>query len=293
MLRLYGIVARAWMNRYNADTSERLQARAAVGERKPAVVVTGGARGIGFEIARTFLANGYNVLIVARGAPALIAAAADLNRIYNGRCHTVALDVTATDAAERIDEALQRANLYCDVLVNNAAIGASGPFAENADGDLATLAALNVAALTRLMHSVLPQMLARGSGGVINLASLGGYVPGPHQAAYYASKAYVLSLSEAVAAEISGRGVNICAVAPGPVDTRFHEDMGAERAIYRRFLPALTPEYVAAVAYRGFTNGQRVVVPGLHYRLAFLCLRLLPHFISVPLTAAILKNPQR
>ena len=293
MLRLYGIAARAWMNRYNSDTAERRQARAAVAEQQPAVVVTGGSRGIGFEIARTFVANGHHVLISARGAPALTAAAADLNGIYNGRCHTVALDVTAPDAAARIDEALRRAGLYCEVLVNNAATGVSGPFAENADSDLDALTVLNVAALTRLMHSVLPQMLARGSGGVISLASLGGYVPGPHQAAYYASKAYVVSLSEAVAAEISGRGVNICVVAPGPVDTRFHENMGAERAIYRRVLPALTPEDVAAVAYRGFTNGQRVVVPGLHYRLAFLALRLLPHFISVPLTGIILKNPQR
>lgn len=293
MLRLYGIVARGWMNRKNFDTAERQKARADVAGRQPAIVVTGGSRGIGLEIARTFLTNGHIVLIIARDAASLTAEVANLNSLARGRCHALALDVTAPVAATRIDEALQHAGLYCDVLVNNAAIGVSGPFTENAETDVEALFALNVAALTRLMHAQLPGMLARGSGGVINLASLGGYVPGPHQAAYYASKAYVLSLSEAVAAEVSGRGVNICAIAPGPIDTRFHEDMRAEHAIYRRFLPALTPAHVAAAAYRGFTNGQRVVVPGLHYRFAFLSLRLLPHFISVPLTAILLKNPER
>ena len=293
MLRLYGIVARAWMNRKNTDTAARRRARDAVADRKPAVVVTGGSRGIGLEIARTFLKHDHTVLLVARDAASVSTAAQDLSREYGGRCQALALDVTRADAASSIEDALRHAGLYCDVLVNNAATGASGPFAENASADLAALVELNIASLTRLMRALLPDMLARGTGGVINLASLGGYVPGPHQAAYYASKAYVLSLSEAVAAEISGRGVRICAVAPGPVETHFHQAMRSENALYRQLLPALTAQRVATAAYRGFTNGQRIVVPGLHYRIAFLSLRLLPHFISVPLTALLLRNPQR
>lgn len=293
MLRLYGLLARAWSNRKNRDTPARRQARDGVASRSPAVVVTGGTRGIGLAIARIFLANGHNVLIIARNQRELTATAAELNYLHNARCRWLALDVTQADAAARIDEALQQSDLYLDILVNNAGIGASGPFADNTRDRLDTLVALNVAALTRLTHAALAGMLARGSGGVINLASLGGYVPGPHQAAYYASKAYVISLSEAVAAETSGRGVTVCAIAPGPVGTRFHADMGSSGAVYKRFLPNLTPEQVASAAYRGFTNGQRVVVPGLLYRLAFLALRLLPHFISVPLTAMLLRNPAR
>lgn len=293
MLRLYGFLARAWANRKNRDSQERRQARDGVAGRSPAVVVTGGTRGIGLASAHIFLANGHNVLIVARNQSELTAAAADLNRQHDGRCRSLALDVTQADAAARITEALQQSDLYLDILVNNAGIGASGAFAENTRDQLDTLVALNVAALTRLTRSALSGMLARGRGGIINLASLGGYVPGPYQATYYASKAYVISLSEAIAAEISGRGVIVCTVAPGPVDTRFHADMGASGAIYKRFLPNLTPERVASAAYRGFTNGQRVVVPGLHYRSAFLALRLLPHFVSVPLTAMLLKNPAR
>lgn len=293
MLPLYGILARAWANRKNRDSQERRQARDGVAGRSPAVVVTGGTRGIGLAIARIFLANGHDVLIVARNQSELTATAADLNRLHNGRCRSLALDITQADAAARINEALQQSDLYLDILVNNAGIGASGPLADNTPDQLDRLVALNVAALTRLTRASLTGMLARGSGGIINLASLGGYVPGPYQAAYYASKAYVISLSEAIAAEISGRGVIVCTVAPGPVDTRFHADMGASGAVYKRFLPNLTPEHVASAAYRGFTNGQRVVVPGLHYRFAFLALRLLPHFVSVPLTAMLLKNPAR
>ena len=109
-------------------------------------------------------------------------------------------------------------------------------------------------------------MKARGAGGILNVASLGGYAPGPYQAAYYASKAYVLSLTEALAAEAAGSGVRICVVAPGPVETRFHAKMGGEGAFYRSFIRAQTPKAVAASAYRGFMLGRRVVVPGLFPR---------------------------
>ena len=133
-------------------------------------------------------------------------------------------------------------------------------------------------------------MLARGRGGVLNVASLGGVIPGPYQAAYYASKAYVLSLSEALASETSGSGVRVTVIAPGPIATAFHANMGAEAARYRTLLPELSPEHVAASAYRAFTLGQRVVVPGIMYRLFFIALRMLPHASTVRLTGWLLKN---
>jgi hypothetical protein len=132
-------------------------------------------------------------------------------------------------------------------------------------------------------------MLARGRGGIINISSLGGYGPGPYQAAYYASKAYVISLSEAVASEVAGSGVRICAVAPGPVGTRFHHDMQAETAPYRRLLPELTPERVARSAYLGFRLRRRVVVPGVLNMLAALALRVMPHPLTVPILGWLLR----
>ena len=182
---------------------------------------------------------------------------------------------------------------YPDILVNNAAMGLSGPFTRQTAEQLDALIALNIAALTRMTRHALPGMIARGQGGIINVASFGGYVPGPHQAAYYASKAYVLSLSEAIASETSGLGVRITAIAPGPVATGFHADMHAEQANYRLFLPELSAERIARSGYRAFTLGQRVSVPGLLYRLFFVGLRAMPHPISVPLTGWLLKNSAR
>jgi uncharacterized protein len=127
----------------------------------------------------------------------------------------------------------------------------------------------------------------------LNVASLGGYVPGPNQAAYYASKSYILSLTEAVGSETRGQGIRITALAPGPLNTRFHGLMGAEDARYRRLLPALSAERAAHIAYRGFTLGRRVIVPGMFNWLLFAGVRALPHAITVPVTGWLLARHQQ
>ena len=125
------------------------------------------------------------------------------------------------------------------------------------------------------------------------MASLGGAVPGPNQAAYYASKAYVLSLSEALAQECAGEGVRVAAVAPGPVDTRFHADMAAEGSPYRLLIPALNPKRTARAAIRGYQLGQRVVVPGLVNRAVYISVRALPHPLTVPVVGWLLAKPEK
>jgi short-subunit dehydrogenase len=176
--------------------------------------------------------------------------------------------------------------------VNAAGTGQSGDFSEADPQVLDLLMTLNMAVPSRLMRHVLPGMRARGSGGILNIASLGGYAPGPYQAAYYASKAYLISLSEAVAAEVRQDRVRVTVVAPGPVDTDFHAKMSAERAIYRRFLPSSSPESVARWAVRGFELGLKVVVPGAFNLLSAVALRLLPHVLLVPFMAWLL-DPRR
>ena len=151
------------------------------------------------------------------------------------------------------------------------------------------LVALNMAALTRLMRAVLPDMLVRGRGGVINIASLGGYGPGAYQAAYYASKAYVISLSEAVAYEVRGQGVRIMAVAPGPVETAFHAKMGADHALYRYVIPPVSARRVARSALRGFRLGAKVVRPGLVSPVLMILVRAVPHPVSIPIIALLLR----
>ncbi|MGE0700207.1 MAG: SDR family NAD(P)-dependent oxidoreductase [Hyphomicrobiaceae bacterium] len=259
---------------------------------RPFVVVTGGSEGIGFAIAERFAAKGRCLLLVARRPDALDAAAAQLRSRHAVDVATLSLDVARPDAPHALDEALGSLGAHCDILVNSAAIGHCGSFADAGPDALDDLVALNVAAPTRLMRHVLPGMRSRRGGGIIMVCSLAALVPGPYQAAYYASKAYLLSLSEAVAAEVKGDGVRITAVVPGPVETRFHARMQAEGALYRRLFPSASPASVARWTVLGYEMAVRVVVPGLLDMIASVGLRILPHALVIPLMAMLL-DPRR
>ena len=265
------------------------QALARFDGQRPAVVITGASAGIGLAMAHKYAADGCDLVLIARDLGRLEAAAKAMRRVSGHRVMPLALDITAPDATQRLDAALAALGAYPDILVNSAGVGLAGTLEGQAAGDLARLTALNVTALTLLCHHVLPGQLARGRGGMINMASLGGYFPGPNQAAYFASKAYVLSFSEALAAETAGQGVTITAVAPGQVETGFHRTMGADNAGYRLLLPTLSPEHVATSAMRGFRLGRRVVVPGVFNWLFAIAARVLPHFLLVPLMAFLLR----
>jgi uncharacterized protein len=281
-------LADLWIGRKSFDQKAVEQARAAVAHLKPIVVVTGGSRGIGAALAMRFAEAHHDVALVARNAQGLTEAAREISEKTNRHVVTLLQDITDGNAPKTIESKLAAQGYYIDVLINNAGIGLSGSFDQNTANSLDALIAVNVHALTRFMRAVLPALRARRRGGILNVASLGGIVPGPYQAAYYASKAYVISLTEAVAAEVSGEGVRIAALVPGPVNTSFHSDMGAEHCRYRWVLPALSPTYVAQSAYRNFTLGQRVIIPGFFFRLSFAVLRLLPHPVSVPIMAWLL-----
>lgn len=258
-------------------------------DRNPAVVVTGGSSGIGQSIARVFAGEGGCVVLVARSEGPLSEAAEQLRQTGDRDVRTLSLDITTEDAPEQLMSWLEEQGLYCDILVNNAAIGAGGAFWQEKPGRLRTLAELNVRALTDFNRAFLPQMIKRKRGGILNMSSLGGMTPGPYQAAYYASKAYVISLTEALAWELRGEGVRMTCVAPGPVETEFHDKMNAESAFYRRFLPAHSPEHVARVAVSAFWSGRTTVVPGLLNTFMSLVLHLSPPMLSAAVVGFLLK----
>jgi uncharacterized protein len=277
-----------WQARYARPQAE---ASARVAGLRPGVVVTGGSSGIGLAIAREFVRSGAAVLLVARDRERLESAKAAL--VSDGarpteRVATLSLDVTAADVAARIEAALAERAWYLDVLVNCAGVGYAGVFEDQDPAELDRLLALNVGAVTTLTRHVVPAMRARGRGGVLNVASLGGYVPGPNQAAYYASKAYVCSLTEAVGAECAGSGVRVTVVAPGPVDTGFHARMGAENAFYRWLLPSSSAEGVARSACGGFRLGRRVVVPGVISTMMSIAVMVVPHWMTLPMLRLLL-----
>lgn len=265
------------------------QALAAYDGLRPMVVVTGASEGIGYALARRFAAAGNDVVLVAR-RPELLRQAADRIRAECGvEAIAVPADVTSADAIPAIEAALAAHRAYADVLVNSAGMGLAGPFLDQAPEAVVQLLDLNVRALTTLSRHFLAGMRVRGRGGILNVASLGGYAPGPYQAVYYASKAYVLSFSEAIAAETAGEGVRVCVLAPGPVNTGFHARMGAERAVYRTLAIGASPEGVARAGYLGFVLGWRVIVPGIVSPFLALAMRILPHRIVIPIIGVLLK----
>jgi short-subunit dehydrogenase len=256
---------------------------------RPAVLVTGGSEGIGLAIARRFAAAGRTIVLVARRPEPLAEAAATIRRAHGADAFHVPLDVTRADAADVIERELTQRGLYVDVLVNSAGIGLAGEFVSQDPHRVAALIDLNVRALALLTRHFMPAMCLRGRGGVLNVASLACYAPGPYQSAYYASKAFVTSLTEAVAWEARGFGVRVAVLAPGPVRTHFHARMGAESAWYRRLMLAAHADSVAWVAVLGFRWGRTVIIPGLVSTFTALAMRLTPHPLLLPIVGWLLK----
>jgi short-subunit dehydrogenase len=280
MMDILENAATHWLSRHAQPQPSAL---AAIQGLSPAVVITGGSSGIGLALAHEFAKGASALVLVARTQSRLDRATAEITAHRPGvHVETLLLDIGRPDAADVINAVLAEKRLYCDVLVNNAGVGQSGPFSASATGVLDTLIATNITAVARLTRAMLPNMLARGHGGILSVASLGALIPGPHQAAYYASKAFVVSLSEAIRSEIAGRGVRVAVVLPGPVETRFHARMNAEGALYRHFLRAASPDRVAMQAVRGYRLGRGVIAPGSVPTLAIAVLRIMPHAITVP-----------
>jgi short-subunit dehydrogenase len=226
-------------------------------------VVTGASAGLGADFARLLAADGHRCVLVARREERLTALAEELPT----ESRVLVLDLARPDAAACVVDELGAAGIEADVLVNNAGFGLRGAFVE---GDLdrqLEMIRLNVATATELMHRLLPGMLARDRGGVLNVASLAAFQPGPHMAVYFATKAFLLHLSEAVAEETRGTGVTVSAFCPGPVETEFGDVAGLGNPAAYGFWTLDSPT-AARIGYRGFLRGRTIVVPGLVPKIA-------------------------
>lgn len=265
-------------------------ALARIANLKPATVITGASEGLGFALARRLAREGRTIILLARNVEMLHEAAGQLTQDFpKARIISEALDVSHKDAQSQLDALLAKQSLYLDVLVNNAAIGLGGEFTSIEQDKLDELVATNVAALTRLTRYYLPQMRARARGGIMNLASLASFVPGPWQAPYFASKAYVLSLTAAIGRECSGEGVRICAIAPGPIETKIHRKMRTNNTYYRLLLPSTSADRMARLAWRSYRLGRRVVVPGIVNGFFAWSARAMPFELLLPLLSWLMR----
>lgn len=246
-------------------------------------LVTGASSGIGAEIARGLAQRGHGVTLAARREDRLRELADEIAAAHDVRVETISIDVTDKDARARLKGDVEERGLTVEVLVNNAGFGSGGAFTSLEPEKEASIIATNVEALIALSGYFLPDMVERGRGAVLNLASLISFQPMPFQATYGASKAAVLSFTEAVHEELRGTGVTITAVCPGPVRTEFGELGGFGGADDK--IPDivwLEADRVAADAIKGIEDGERVVVPGALNQLAAFAGHYTPRSLLLP-----------
>jgi uncharacterized protein len=237
-------------------------------------VVTGGSGGIGYALARELAADGHDLLLVSRDEARLREAAARLAAAHGASVAILAVDLSQSEAADRVVAAWRAAGRPLDVLVNNAGFGCFGSYTDTPWPTLLEMMHLNMDALARLTHAALADMRPRHAGRILNVASTAAFQPGPWVATYYATKAFVLHLSEALAEELAGTGITVTALCPGPTATGFERRAGLEDSRLFRLLRPMSAEAVARAGYRGLRTGRRVVVPGARSR----ALTLVPRF---------------
>ncbi|MFQ5889032.1 MAG: SDR family NAD(P)-dependent oxidoreductase [Gemmatimonadota bacterium] len=263
--------------------------------RSAAALVTGASSGIGEALARRFARGGYAVVLTARSEERLREVAGELEKNFRVPTRVIAGDLADPEAPLQIFEALREADFTVEALVNNAAFGTYGLFVDtDLEAELA-MVQVNVASLTHLSKLFAREMVARGGGRILNVASTAAFQPGPLMAVYYATKAYVLSFSEALGEELRGTGVTVTALCPGPTATGFQKraDMEGSRLVAGTFLKVMDPAVVAEIGYEAMMRGERLVVPGLANRLLAGSVRFTPRPAVTRLVRALMERHGR
>jgi short-subunit dehydrogenase len=263
--------------------------------RDRTVLITGASRGLGETFADALAAQGAKLILTARSAGDLDRVAASARAKGSPTVDVIAADVGAADGVKAVTEAVAGLGRTVDVLINNAGFGDAGRWAECDIERQAAMVRVNIEAVMRLTRHFLPGMLSRKAGGVINVASLGAFTPMPYMATYGATKAFVLSWSEALWAETRGTGVRVLALCPGPVPTGFNAAAGIDSHGHKR-PNAITPEQCIAAALRAYEADRSFVVPGTLSRLLSLAPRILTRAKMAKLAAKnigkrVLKEP--
>ena len=248
--------------------------------RAGSVLVTGATSGIGYALAKLFARDGHDLVLIARSRERLEEIGKELGGPAGIAPKLIPKDLSRPRAAEEIFDELRRASIPIGVLVNCAGFGTYGPFVETDIAAEREMMELNMVALTELTKLAVRQMIRRGEGRILNVASTAAFQPGPRMSVYYATKAYVLSFSEALSNELGGTGVTVSTLCPGPTRTGFGGRARMERArVYRTGV--MDAAAVAEAGYRGLKKGRAVIIPGLRNKLMALAARLGPRRLVV------------
>jgi uncharacterized protein len=233
-----------------------------MGKSGQTALVTGASAGLGREFARLAARDGHDVILVARREERLQELAKDLEAAHGIRTTVIVADLSDRGSPRAIEERIQAAGLRVDFLINNAGFGSRGRYGDSDFARQAEMVDVNIRALMELTRLLLPSMLARKSGRILNVASLAGFVPGPYMATYYATKAFVLSFSESLAVELRGTGITVTASCPGPTSTEFGAVANSHRTSLFRAGSADAAR-VALHGYRAMLAGRAVAIPGV------------------------------
>jgi short-subunit dehydrogenase len=244
--------------------------------RSQTVLITGASGGIGYELAKQFARDRYTLVLVARNPERLAQVATELQNQFGNPVRTIPLDLENPAAPLFLFDQLQREGIPIDILINNAGFGAFGEFAAMAEGEILGQIQLNIAALTHLTKLFLSPMIPRHHGRIMNVASTAAFQPGPLMAVYYATKAYVLSFSEALANELRGSGVSVTCFCPGPTNTGFAKRAGNDESRLFKRIGGMNAETVARDGYRGLMKGKTIVISGTQNWLAAESVRFAP-----------------
>ena len=242
------------------------------------ILVTGASSGIGRALAERFAVDGADLILVARRQEALDGLAAELKGRHGTSCRVMVADLADPAAPQEIVGALGDDGVTVDVVVNNAGFAALRPVAELDEQRQTDMIQVNIMALTRLTRLFLPAMIERRRGGILNVASTAAFQPGPNMAVYYATKAYVLSFTEALAEELVGRGVTATALCPGVTESEFHAVSGLDGVRLGK-IPMASADDVAVTGHRAFRAGKVIAIHGLSNRLGVQSLRLSPRAV--------------
>ena len=244
-------------------------------------LITGASGGIGYELALQLAADGYQLVVVARNSQRLQRIASEITGKFKVPVHIIEMDLSEMDAPQRLFEEVQTLGIQIDVLVNNAGFGVYGSYLETNGETELRMIDLNMRTLTDLTKRFVPGMVRRGTGGILNVASTGAFQPGPLMSVYFATKAYVLSYTEALANELQGTGVVVSVLCPGMTKTEFFiapdfSDQKQNVNLQRVERMMMDASAVAVIGYRGFKKGKRVIIPGLLNKLLAMTSKISP-----------------
>ena len=241
-------------------------------------LITGASTGIGYELAKLFAKDRHNLILVARDEGKLETAKNELSK-YNVEVKILSLDLSKSEDIQGLFNYVEMNKLNVDILVNNAGIGSFGDFSEIEWVKEEALIDINIKVLTKLTKYFLPKIIECKNGGILNVASTAAFCSGPRMAAYYASKAYVLNLTEAIYEECKDSGIRISCLCPGPVKTTFQDKAGIKKSeSAKKYL--MDAEEVAKVSYKDFKKGKLIIIPGMKNKLLVIGNKLLPRRIS-------------